>query len=517
MKALFLMSLALYSYACTDAAGNTPKDKIKVSVIPSANPLLVGKSTNPALQMVVFVPSDISQANVNSIHCTLNKEAVSDIQKIELYLPGKASGFSNANFLTSLGPASHEFDIPLNLKLASGVHHLWVSITLKKEADSNHFIELHVTKIVSAEGKEFPVTEGTTSFRKRIGIALRNAGDEGVNTYRIPGLITTDKNTLIAVYDIRYDNDADLPANIDVGMSRSTDGGKTWSPMKIIMDMGLPNETNGVGDPSILYDPVTKKLWVAALWSKGNRSIRGSGPGLSPDETGQFVLVSSADDGITWSSPYSITAQVKDPTWTIFFQGPGNGIALQDGKIVFPAQYWDATRMPYSTIIYSDDHGQTWKRGSGAKSNTTESAVVETTPGKLMLNMRDNRGSYRSVATSADMGNTWAEHPTSYSALPDPVCMSSLIKANVNIKGGQQNVLFFCNPNKSSAPRANITIKASLDLGETWEQANQLLIDERDCYGYSSLTKIDDNTLGLLYEGTKEIYFVKVLVSEIIK
>src|SRR5690606_7594931 len=130
------------------------------------------------------------------------------------------------------------------------------------------------------------------------------------------------------------------------------------------------------------------------------------------------IVCSSTDDGLTWSKPYSITSQVKNPEWRLFFPGPGNGIAMADGKIVFPAQYWDAVKMPYSTLVYSDDHGKTWKSGVGAKSNTTESQLVETTPGTLMLNMRDNRGKFRSVATTTDMGQTWTEHATSYNALP---------------------------------------------------------------------------------------------------
>jgi sialidase-1 len=44
---------------------------------------------------------------------------------------------------------------------------------------------------------------------------------------------------MIAVYDNRYTGTGDLPGNIDVGMSRSIDGGKTWEPMKVIMDMGF--------------------------------------------------------------------------------------------------------------------------------------------------------------------------------------------------------------------------------------------------------------------------------------
>jgi sialidase-1 len=363
------------------------------------------------------------------------------------------------------------------------------------------------------------VPGGVASFDFRVGTAVRRIWDDSVHTYRIPGIITTDKGTLIAVYDVRYKNTRDLPGNVDVGMSRSTDGGKTWEPMSIIMDMGEPHENNGIGDPAILFDPATKKIWVAALWSKGNRSIAGSEPGLSPDTTGQFVLTSSDDDGLSWSKPYSITSQVKNPSWHLYFQGPGNGIAMQNGTLVFPSQYWDETKkpgIPHSSIIYSADHGMSWKSGIGAKSNTTESQVVETVPGTLMLNMRDNRGGYRSVATTKDLGSTWMEHYSSQLLLPDPVCMASLIKARVNVKGSNKDVLFFSNP-ASQNGRILMTIKASSDLGESWPGQNQLLIDSRRGYGYSALTRIDANTIGLLYEGERELYFVRIPVSAIIK
>jgi sialidase-1 len=62
-----------------------------------------------------------------------------------------------------------------------------------------------------------------------------------------------------------------------------------------------------------------------------------------------------------------------------------------------------------------------------------------------------------------------------------------------------------------------MTIKASLDLGQSWLHFNQLLIDERISYGYSCLTKIDNNTIGILYEGVRDLYFVKIPVSDIIK
>lgn len=489
---------------------------IQASSFAPAAPVLKGLTANPVLRVAISIPPGNDGQRYQKIHCTLNKEAISVIEKLDIFLTG-AEPFATTNHITSITPSSTIFNLPVNLNLKPGVHFIWFSIVLKNDAGIDNKIELRCLKFTNDAGKYLIVKHNGSSYRKRTGIAIRRAGDDNVNTYRIPGIVQTDKGTLIAVYDIRYNDSRDLPGNIDVGMNRSTNNGKTWEPMKNIMDMGAPHENNGIGDPAILFDPMTKKIFVAALWSKGNRSIAGSLPGLSPDTTGQYVLVSSSDDGLTWSAPYSITEQIKNPAWHLFFAGPGMGIAMKDGKLVFPSQFWDEKKIPYSTLIYSEDHGATWKgKTFGPKSNTTESQVVETTAGTLMLNMRDNRGGFRSVATTNDMGASWTEHATSYNALPDPVCMGSIIKARVNVNGAMKDVLFFSNPNTSSG-RYNITIKASLDLGQTWMPANQLLIDERQCYGYSCLTKIDDRTIGLLYEGTKDLYFIKVAVGEIIK
>lgn len=511
---LFLLA-GLSSFECSKrfpVSGSA----VTASVYSPAVPVLKGLQANPVLRVAVSVSAGNAEQRFRKLRGSLNPGAIGIIQKIDVYLTG-AEPFSAANPVYSFRPSDPVFDIPVQINMNPGLQFIWFSIVLKEEAAIDEKIELRCTGLVDEAGKETVVDQGNSVFTKRTGVAVRRAGDEGVNTYRIPGIVQTDRGTLIAVYDIRYNDSRDLPGNIDVGMSRSTDNGKTWEPMKVIMDMGVPHENNGIGDPSVLFDPVTKKIWVAALWSKGNRSIAGSLPGLSPDTTGQFVLVSSADDGLTWSAPYSITSQVKNPAWHLFFNGPGMGITMQDGKLVFAAQYWNEIKVPYSTIIYSEDHGTSWKgKIHGPKSNTTESQVVETAPGKLMLNMRDNRGSFRSVATTSDMGTTWTEHATSYNALPDPVCMASIIKARVNVKGVMRDVLFFSNVATVSG-RYNMTIKASLDLGETWLPVNQLLVDERLCYGYSCLVKIDDNSIGLLYEGTKDLYFVKVPVGEIIK
>ena len=504
------------SFSYFKNAGINSPETIQATAYSPAIPVLKGVSANPILRVAVSIPSEKKEQFYQKVNCTINAQVISSIEKIDVYLTG-GEPFSTQQLISSIVPSASLFDIPLNIKLRPGVHFIWFSIVLKSEAAIDHKIKLTCQKLTDNKGNQLLVQQGKSVYDKHIGVVVRKAGADQVNTYRIPGIVTTDKGTLLSVYDIRYKNSSDLPGNIDVGLSRSIDSGKTWQPMKVIMDMGAPHENNGVGDPSILFDPITKKIWVAALWSKGNRSIAGSLPGISPDTTGQFVLVSSDDDGLTWSNPYTITPQIKDKAWHLFFNGPGSGIAMQDGKLVFAAQYWNENKVPFSTIIYSADHGNSWNgKINGPKSNTTESQVVETTSGILMLNMRDNRGGFRSVATTNNLGVTWTEHATSYNALPDPVCMASLIKARVKVKGVMRDVLFFSNPN-TTAGRYNMTIKASLDYGQTWLPAHQLLVDERQGYGYSSLTQIDDHTIGILYEGIKDLYFLKIQVNEIIK
>lgn len=484
-------------------------------------PILKYKTENPVTRVDVYVPGGTKDAQLQKLYFSVNAQAVNAIDYVDVYYGGNESVFNAKYPKTTVKVNAKNSIVALETKLNVGWNYIWLSPVLTHTADIDTKIAINPTKVMVdkrmiAIKNTHPIVENYT------GIALRNVGDDGVHTYRIPGLVTTSSGTLIAVYDIRYDKSGDLPGNIDVGMSRSTDGGRTWEPMKVIMDMGGPNDNSGIGDPAILYDSTSKTLWCAALWSKGNRSLHGSQPGLSPDESGQFVLVKSEDDGKTWSEPINITAQVKNPIWHIYFNGPGRGIVMKDGTLVFASQYWDETTtpskigIPHSSIIYSKDKGKTWQSGIGAKSNTTEAQVVELSPGTLMLNMRDNRGKFRSVAITKDLGKTWTEHLSSQHELIDPICQASLLKASMRVDGKQKDILLFSNV-ANRYNRVDMTVKASLNLGESWSAKNEKLIDYRPSYGYSCLTKIDDNTIGLIYEGVRELYFIRIPIKDLIK
>jgi len=314
---------------------------------------------------------------------------------------------------------------------------------------------------------------------------------------------------LIAVYDVRWRGGGDLPGDIDVGMSRSTNGGQTWEKMKVVMDMGDDPKWrfDGVGDPAILVDRKTGRVWVVATWSHGNRSWNGSGQGMTPEQTGQLMISYSDDDGVSWSRPLNVTKQLKNPEWHFLLQGPGAGITMKDGTLVFAAQFQAGPRRtPYSSIMFSKDHGKNWEIGTGIKSNTTEAQVVELKDGSLMLNCRDNRGGARTVGVTRNLGKTWELHPTDRAGLREPVCMASLIRIG--------DRLYFSNPNTTRG-RYNTTIKVSEDEGMTWPEKWHTLYDARLGNGYSSLAPVGDEKIGVLYEGVTELYFIRFPLNEL--
>ena len=408
-------------------------------------------------------------------------------------------------------------------KLFPGVNYFWVSLRMKPNASVRSKISAEIID-VKLDGKSVAFEQVNKQDAHYLGIGVRHSGDDGVESYRIPGLVTTNAGTLLGVYDVRHNNSADLQEYVEIGLSRSTDGGQTWEKMRIPMSFGeyggLPKAQNGCGDPAILVDKQTGTIWIVAAWTHGmgwNRAWTNSMPGMDKEHTAQLVMVKSEDDGRTWSEPINVTEQMKDPSWYFFFQGPGRGITMDDGTLVFASQYIGKDKIPNAGIMYSKDHGKTWKVSKHARTNTTESQVAEIAPGVLMLNMRDNRGGSRAVSTTTDMGETWKEHESSRTALPESICMASLIhvKAKDNVLG--KDILLFSNPNTTEG-RHSMTIKASLDGGYTWLSENQLLVDSGSSWGYSCLSMIDQETVGILYEGSvAHMTFQAINLKDIIK
>lgn len=483
------------------------------------NPVLIGKKDNSILKFSLKTEGNLVPKSIE--HVTLSMDGTTDftdIAAIRIY--------RDQHLFGEVTKVTESISITGSLNLEEGDNVFRVSIELKAEVDQDHFVRANLLDF-KVDGVIRKSKQDVRPPVHRVGIALRLAGQDQCHTYRIPGLATTSSGALIAVYDNRYRSSGDLPGDIDVGMSRSTDGGRHWEPMRVIMDMGNDPDWkyDGIGDPSILVDQKTGRIWVAATWSHGDRSWNGSGPGMKPEETGQLMLTYSDDDGLTWSKPNNITRQIKKTEWRFVLQGPGKGISMKDGTLVFPAQFRGKNSAPIngkpsSTLIYSKDHGKTWSIGKGVKIDTTEAQLVELGDGSIMINCRDNRnrsgvdGLYgRTIAVTKDLGNTWQKHQTDRTALVEPTCMASLIRVEHPKHGA---LLLFSNP-ATQEGRFDMTLKMSNDEGFTWPEKWHTLYDARRGAGYSCLTQIDENHIGVLYEGNRELYFLRFSITELLK
>ena len=272
---------------------------------------------------------------------------------------------------------------------------------------------------IKEEGKGLAVRGNE---KHRIARKVRDRGDDGVFLYRIPGLVKTKEGTLIACYGARWKKGKDVPNDVSVCISRSRDGGRTWGPMQVVMDMdqwgGASRENNGVDDPCLLLDETTGELLIFAGWRHVGsptpaqaQTIKG---GYDPTALSQMLLSRSGDDGATWSAPENLSPQLKDPTWISMIPGPGIGITLEDGTLAVPIQFEEADGIPSASIIWSRDHGATWQRGQGRiKRRVNEAQIAETEPGTIMINARDRSISgRRAVYTTTDLGDHWTKHPT---------------------------------------------------------------------------------------------------------
>ena len=319
---------------------------------------------------------------------------------------------------------------------------------------------------------------------------------DGYHTYRIPALAVTTNGTVLAFAEGRKKSAGDA-GKIDLLVRRSTDNGATWSAPQIVWADG----DNTCGNPAPVVDRDTGTLWLLMTWNRGDDHENQINAGQSKDTRRVFVT-SSSDDGVSWAKPREITGDVKLTNWTWYATGPGSGIQVQNGahqgRLVVACDHIEAgTKNGFSHIIYSDDHGQTWKLGgSTPKSGVNECEVVELTGGKLMLNMRsyDKSVKFRQVAVSDDGGLTWTDQHSD-TTLIEPICQGA-IHRYCWADGGKPGVILFSNP-ASQSSRVNLTVRASFDDGQTWPAARAL---HGGPSAYSDLAVLANCQIACLFE-----------------
>ena len=331
-------------------------------------------------------------------------------------------------------------------------------------------------------------------------------GREGYHTYRIPVLVVATNGTVLAFCEARKTSARDN-GEVDLLLKRSEDSGKTWGPRQVIWS----DKGNTCGNPAPVVDVSSGVIWLLATWNLGSDQEEQIISGTSKNTRRVFVT-HSGDNGTTWARPVEITDAVKEKKWGWYATGPVNGIQLtrgeHKGRLIIPANHSElnAHNEPITRahVIFSDDHGRSWRIGGIEEEKTNESTLVELSNGSLLHNMRSYRGqNCRAVATSHDGGMSWSA-VTLDPRLIEPVCQASILRCTWPGDGEKSRILF---SNPASVKREKLTVRISYDEGTTWPVHK--VIHEGPA-AYSCLTVLPDQSIACLLECGKKSPYEKI-------
>ena len=370
--------------------------------------------------------------------------------------------------------------------------------------------------------------------KKEVFVSGVNGGlnKDGINTYRIPALLKTDKGTLIGGADERRLQFSDWG---DIGMvvRRSQDGGVTWGDRITISNLRDNPEARDKTAPSplnidmvLVQDPETKRIFsVYDMFPEGKAVF---GMPAKPEKayervgdktyqilykTGEKGHYTIRENGEVYNSKnqktdYHVVVNPKQ-------RGYSDKGDLYKGKNLIGNVYFaQSTKNPfrvantsYLWMSYSDDDGQTWSAprditpgirqdwmkflgtgpGTGIVLRTGEHKGRILVPAYTTNNISHLGGSQSSrLIYSDDHGVTWhaGEAPNDNRSVENKIIHSS----NMN-NGGAQNtestVLQLNNGDVKLFMRGltgDLQVATSKDGGVTWEKTIKRYPEVKDAY-----------------------------------
>ena len=416
-------------------------------------------------------------------------------------------------------------------------------------------------------------------------VQLFYPGYMGAPNYRMPSLLESRSGTLLAAIDQRMHGPLEHPNKIHIVMRRSTDGGQSFGAGFPVVQMPenaqaidscmLQDRDTGCiflltgqfsehttlfsVSPGTGYEIIDGQIYRQLLDDNGVKYLesptgeitcrgkptpyttgrgyelfyQGKSVGYLFSErcplrvypTSYLVYVYSDDDGRTWSVPQPLNPFVKEE-WIAFMGcSPGRGIQLQhgrySGRLLFPVYFVNPHGVQCAALIYSDDHGTTWKRGESCNDNrlfegrlhhsrtltdkrldTNEAQAVELPDGTVLLFAKSpfNETGCVAVATSRDGGISF-DSTLRFELSLHTTDSLSVISCGQRIDG--YHALLYAGGDSVSGS-CNGAVKLGLlleDEKNTIEWRYSRLV-KPGTFGHCSLSMISCSTVGLFYESS---------------
>ncbi len=319
-----------------------------------------------------------------------------------------------------------------------------------------------------------------------------------------PTICKGEGDTIYAVSSVRIQHVDIFGA---IGFTKSTDGGKTWEPMRLIKDTPLDDRDAGIVDlgdghlmatwfthnASLYREGATYGAYRSKLTTEQKKAVDARLDALTAEQSkGAAYVMHSLDGGETWGDPIAVP-----------IQAPHGATLMQDGKsLVFLGlrkgtlgNHLDSKAFH---MYISTDGGYTWDYQSSLTIPSdvvgacSEAHIIQLQDGSFLASFRhdNDTGIYTYTSRSTD-GKRWtpAERlATGHGAPPHLLQLSSgAILLSYAWRG-----------------KGECSIRGSLsyDGGKTWGE--EFIISEAfnpndGDHGYPSTVELEDGTLITAY------------------